>query len=43
MKKLLLSLVVMLLAVGVMAQHREGTFTVQPKVGMNISSLTDAD
>ena len=26
-----------------LAQQREGTLTIQPKVGMNISNLTDAD
>ena len=43
MKKVLLSLTAMLLAVTAMAQQREGTCTVQPKVGMNVSTLTDAD
>ena len=33
--------IVLLSATGVMAQEREGTVTVQPRVGMNISSMTD--
>ena len=43
MKKLILTLIVVLMAVAAMAQRREGTFTVQPKVGLNVSTLTDAD
>lgn len=43
MKKLILTLAVILSATSAMAQMREGTCTVQPKVGMNVSSLTDAD
>ena len=43
MKKWMMILGVMLTSVASMAQQREGTFTVQPKVGMNLSSMTDAD
>lgn len=34
---------VMLASVGAYAQHAVGSFTLQPKVGMNIANLTDAD
>ena len=43
MKKLIFTFSIMLMAVAAMAQYREGTFTVQPKVGLNVSTLTDAD
>ena len=43
MKKLIFTFSIMLMAVAAMAQHREGTCTVQPKVGLNVSTLTDAD
>ena len=42
MKKLIFTFSIMLMAVAAMAQHREGTCTVQPKVGLNVSTLTDA-
>jgi hypothetical protein len=41
MKKLLLLAIVLLSSAGIMAQEREGTITVQPRVGMNLSSMTD--
>lgn len=41
MKKLLLLTIVLLSVTGIMAQEREGTITVQPRAGMNISSMTD--
>ena len=41
MKKLLLLAIVLLPSAGIMAQEREGTLTVQPRVGMNLSSMTD--
>lgn len=41
MKKLLLLAIVLLSSAGIMAQEREGTLTVQPRVGMNLSSMTD--
>ncbi|MBQ7510383.1 MAG: PorT family protein [Prevotella sp.] len=41
MKKLFLLAVVLLSAVGIMAQEREGTLTVQPRIGANLSSMTD--
>ena len=43
MKKLLVMAAVMLASVGAYAQHAVGSFTLQPKVGMNIANLTDAD
>lgn len=44
MKKGLIVLTVMLLtSVAAMAQHEEGDFLVQPRVGMNIATLSDAD
>jgi hypothetical protein len=42
-KRFFLTLAVVLSAVTLMAQQREGTFTVQPKVGLNLSMLSDAD
>lgn len=41
MKKLLLLAIVLLSSAGIMAQEREGTLTVQPRVGVNLSSMTD--
>lgn len=41
MKKLLLIAIVLLSTVGSMAQEEEGTMTIQPRVGMNLSSMTD--
>ena len=41
MKKILLSLSVMLASVATYAQQPVGTITVQPKVGMNVASLTN--
>ena len=41
MKKLLLLAIVLPSSAGIMAQEREGTLTVQPRVGMNLSSMTD--
>ena len=43
MKKLFLMAVVMLASVASYAQHAVGSFTLQPKIGMNIADLTDAD
>ena len=43
MKELLVMAAVMLASVGAYAQHAVGSFTLQPKVGMNIANLTDAD
>ena len=43
MKRLIISLAVLLSALTVSAQHEEGDFTVQPKVGLNIATLSDAD
>lgn len=43
MKKLFLMAVVMLASVASYAQHATGSFTLQPKVGLNIASLTKCD
>lgn len=40
MKKILLTAVVMLASVASYAQQAVGTFTLQPKIGMNVASLT---
>lgn len=41
MRKLLLMAIFLLSTVGSMAQEEEGTMTIQPRVGMNLSSMTD--
>lgn len=41
MKKLFLLAVVLLSAAGIMAQEREGTLTIQPRIGANLSSMSD--
>lgn len=41
MKKLLLMAAVMLSSVGAFAQHAVGSFTLQPKVGINITNTTN--
>lgn len=43
MKKILLTAVVMLASVASYAQYAVGTFTLQPKIGMNVASLTKCD
>ena len=43
MKKLVLLAAVLLSSVGVFAQHEVGSINIQPKVGINIADLTDAD
>lgn len=43
MKKILLTAVVMLASVASYAQQAVGTFTLQPKIGMNVASLTKSD
>ena len=44
MKRLMTFIAAILLTtVAAMAQHEEGYFTVQPKVGLNIATLSDAD
>ncbi|MDY6318420.1 MAG: porin family protein [Prevotella sp.] len=42
MKKLLLMAAVMLASVGAYAQHAVGSFNLQPKVGINITNITNA-
>ena len=43
MKRLIISLAILLPALTAMAQHKEGDFTIQPKFGLNIATLSDAD
>ena len=43
MKKILLTAVVMLASVASYAQQAVGTFTLQPKIGMNVASITKCD
>ena len=43
MKKVILMAVVMLASVASYAQHAVGSFTLQPKIGMNIADLTDVE
>lgn len=43
MKKILLMAVVMLASVASYAQQAVGTFTLQPKIGMNVASLTKSN
>ena len=43
MKKMLLTALVALASVATYAQHAVGSFTLQPKVGVNIASLTKFD
>lgn len=42
MKTWILTILALLISVVTVAQRREGTFTVQPKVGLNVSTLSDA-
>ena len=42
MKTWILTIVALLTSVVTVAQRREGTCTVQPKVGLNVSTLSDA-
>lgn len=41
MKKMLLTAAVMLSSAGAFAQHAVGSFTLQPRVGINIATVTD--
>ena len=43
MKKIILSTVIMLASVGAYAQYSVGSISLQPKVGLNISNITDID
>jgi len=43
MKKAMLMMAVLTVSLTAMAQHEEGDFLVQPKVGLNIATLSDAD
>lgn len=42
MKTWIFTILALLTSVVTVAQRREGTFTVQPKVGLNVSTLSDA-
>ena len=43
MKKMFLVASVLMLSVGAFAQHEVGSFTIQPKVGLNIANYTGSD
>ena len=43
MKKLLTLMALIAIALSVQAQHEEGDVTIQPKVGITISNITDGD
>lgn len=43
MKKLFLALVAMMVSAATFAQNEVGQLTIQPKVGVNIANITDAD
>ena len=43
MRKLIVLSAMLLTTLVAVAQHEEGDFTVQPKVGLNIANLSDAD
>lgn len=43
MKKMFLAVAMMLASVATFAQNAVGQITIQPKVGMNIANITDAD
>lgn len=43
MKKLFLAVVAMMVSVATFAQNEVGQLTIQPKVGVNIANITDAD
>ncbi len=43
MKKLFTLIALMAITLTVQAQHEEGEFTIQPRVGMTVSNLTDGD
>ena len=43
MKKLILMAVMALATVSSFAQHAVGTFTIQPKVGLNLANLTESE
>ena len=41
MKKIILSLLILLLSVPMLAQRRTNNITIQPKIGLNVADLTD--
>ena len=43
MKKMFLAAAMMLASVATFAQNAVGQITIQPKVGLNIANITDAD
>ena len=43
MKKLFALVALMALTLSAQAQHEEGDFTIQPRVGFTVSNITDGD
>lgn len=43
MKKLILSACLLLISAGAFAQHAEGSFNIQPKLGLNVATMTNND
>ena len=43
MKKILFIACLLLASVGTFAQHAKGSFNIQPKVGLNVATMTDND
>lgn len=43
MKRIIVFAIAIIATTAMRAQHEEGTFNLQPKVGMNIATLSDAD
>jgi len=43
MKKIILSAIMMMATAGAFAQHAVGSFTLQPRIGVNIANVTDFD
>jgi hypothetical protein len=43
MKRLIIFVALLTMTLSVAAQHEEGDFTVQPKIGLNVATLSDAD
>lgn len=43
MKKIIFIACLLLASVGTFAQHANGSFNIQPKVGLNVATMTDND
>lgn len=43
MKKIIFTACLLLASVGTFAQHAKGSFNIQPKVGLNVATMTDND